>query len=168
MRMMGLHLAALVCCASCGDAGNPPGPSAGVDAAVTPPPCSADTLNDPQNCGACGRACDAEESCTSGVCAPRDPLPDYASCRDGTERDPRCGFGRNCVSVGSGGPRVCAPSCALDEARCPAAPAGSDARPACTRLVLRCLLACTGETTCPAGQTCRLLPPAMTSGYCAP
>lgn len=153
----------------CGD-GEPTGPGGGGSPsdAAAPPPCTRDERNDPANCGACGRACSSDQWCVEGTCVAREPpLDDYASCRAGTEPDLRCGTGRNCVTIGSGGPRVCASSCALAESRCRAAPEGSDARPTCTRLVLRCLLACTTETTCPAGQTCRLLPPG-TAGYCAP
>lgn len=173
MRKKGLKgLHALVVCAvltGCNDSNWPPGPSA-EDAAVevaAPPSCMADTLTDPANCGACGRVCDAEETCTGAVCVPRDPLADYAGCRAGTGRDPRCGVSRRCVAVGSGGPRVCVPACLLAETVCPPAPAGSDARVVCTRTGFLCMLLCTAATRCPDGQTCRLLPPG-TSGYCAP
>lgn len=168
MRMWAVWLVALMCITACGDGGSPPAPT-GVDAAVEPPPsCAADTRNDPMNCGACGRLCDAEEVCGGGVCTPRDPLPDYAGCREGTGYDRRCGFSRRCVAIGSGGPRVCVPTCLLSESVCPPAPAGSDARTVCTREGFYCLLSCTAATQCPDGQTCRLLPPSNTAGYCAP
>ena len=166
----GLH--ALMVCATltgCSDGNAPPGPG-GQDAALeveTPPPCTADTRTDPANCGSCGHVCDAEETCTGAECVPRDPLENYAGCREGGGRDPRCGISRRCVAVGSGGPRVCVPTCPLTESVCPPAPAGSDARVVCTREGFFCMLACTAATQCPAGLSCRLLPPG-TAGYCAP
>ena len=159
-------LVALVWCSACGSPPPSPAPP-GEDAAVEAATCSADTLNDPANCGACGRACVDEQRCADGVCVARDPLDTYASCRAGTAPDVRCDGGRSCVSVGSGGPRVCVPSCALSSARCPDAPGGSDASVVCARLVLYCALSCTATTTCPAGQQCRFLSAGNTSGYCA-
>lgn len=158
----------LGCLAACGDGSVPPPTPVGEDAAIEAPACMADTRNDPSNCGGCGRVCATEQRCADGLCVAREPLDTYAGCRGSTGPDLRCDNGRRCVSVGSGGPRVCSTPCLLSEVVCPTAPSGSDARSVCVRNVFYCMLACTAATQCPAGLACRFLPPGGTDGYCAP
>jgi alpha-tubulin suppressor-like RCC1 family protein len=69
--------------------------------------CQIDTSSDPQNCGACGRACEVGAVCASGVCVPPDggPPPDGAPAPLGPVVAVACGGAFSCALFGGGGVR---------------------------------------------------------------
>ncbi len=82
---------------------SPPSPPRDAGAGVDSAPACANTQTDPQNCGACGKACGAAEICAAGVCA----IPCEAgakacgaTCVDTTTDLANCG---SCGTVCAGG-----------------------------------------------------------------
>jgi hypothetical protein len=119
-------IAALLASASCASGGDqPPLPLGGDDAGATfegggAPACHADLGSDPQNCGACGKACAAGESCHQGVCINTCPAQQTmcpGGCANLTNDPSNCGAcGTTCVAAASAGAKaVCsAGQCTFD------------------------------------------------------
>src|SRR5262249_12971604 len=153
-------LAALLGNASCASGGDQPPLSLGDDAGATvetgAPACHADTQSDPQNCGACGKACTASESCDHGVGI--DPCTSQQNmcpggCANLTNDPSNCGAcGKLCVSAASSnGKAVCSVGqCTFD--------CGSGGGTACSdgcydlktsaKNCGSCGVACSGDQTC--------------------
>jgi hypothetical protein len=86
---------------------------------------------DPQNCGACGHACDAGETCVGGACV--SALCGNAQIDPGEQCDGANLDGKICQSLGFySGVLACAPDCTFDTSGCNCEPWSSKCDGACT------------------------------------
>jgi hypothetical protein len=100
-----------------------------------------DLISDNQNCGACGQACGAGETCSNGACLAEGCQTD-ADCDDGDPGTVDYCINQTCVHR---------PTCSADS-DCPASYICN---------MGECVLPCRTNSECPQGETCQ-------GGICAP
>jgi hypothetical protein len=132
------------------DGGSTPITDAGPDVA----PCTADTMNDPANCGACNNKCSTGSICKMGICT---PCPaGFAvcanACADLGGDAKNCGMcGNACTGMQVCAAGLCSVACPIGRSKC-----GSN----CVDVLKDpnncggCGIACKGGETCTSGVCC--------------